>query len=213
MHCLKILGHLKIVRQFSLNVCGNQRQNYYDCLGVTPKATQGDIKSAYYKLSKEYHPDLNKGNDSAGEKFKDITTAYEVLGNLKNRKLYDRSLMVGTYEPIYTADEPTDNAVQHASFHKHRNKPNTQRTNIKSVHYDIDEWTKSHYRETFTNSYNTERERRANVRERYYYEADNKKSWHFIIFFTGLIIFGFVLEQRKNREFDRPNLSTKDKSH
>jgi DnaJ-class molecular chaperone len=56
----------------------SRTQTHYDNLGVSPGATQGEIKSAYYKLSKIYHPDTNEGSKEASEKFRIITEAYEV---------------------------------------------------------------------------------------------------------------------------------------
>ncbi len=49
------------------------KKSHYDVLGLTPKATQVDVKSAYYNLSKVYHPDRNEGSVDAAEKFRDIT--------------------------------------------------------------------------------------------------------------------------------------------
>ena len=55
--------------------------NYYKVLGLTPKATQTEIKAAYYKLTKIFHPDVNDDQSAdAAEKFRQITSAYEVLG-------------------------------------------------------------------------------------------------------------------------------------
>jgi preprotein translocase subunit Sec63 len=62
-------------------VSTKSRTKFYDCLEITPAATQNDIKSAYYKLSKIYHPDKNKGSPDAANKFREITEAYEVFGN------------------------------------------------------------------------------------------------------------------------------------
>ena len=62
----------------------------YDTLGVSQAATVAEIKSAYYTLSKIYHPDRNAGCESSATRFRDITEAYEVLGNFRSRKLYDR---------------------------------------------------------------------------------------------------------------------------
>lgn len=65
-------------------------KSHYDSLEITPKATQADIKSAYYKLSKIHHPDKNQGCAEASRRFQEVSNAYEVLGNYKLRKLYDK---------------------------------------------------------------------------------------------------------------------------
>ena len=70
-------------------------QNHYDVLGLTPRATQDQIKSAYYKLSKEFHPDMNKSED-AKKKFSEISEAYEVLGSTARRRIYDGHTHRGT---------------------------------------------------------------------------------------------------------------------
>jgi len=64
-------------------------KDYYDILGVGKTATQQEIKSAYRKLALQYHPDRNKTKE-AEEKFKEVTKAYEVLGNEEKRKTYDQ---------------------------------------------------------------------------------------------------------------------------
>ena len=64
-------------------------QDYYKILGVDRKASQKDIKQAYRKLARQYHPDVNPGDDSAQEKFKGINEAYEVLSDPEKRKKYD----------------------------------------------------------------------------------------------------------------------------
>ncbi|GAA0142433.1 chaperone [Lithospermum erythrorhizon] len=63
--------------------------DYYSTLGVPKSASVKDIKAAYRKLARQYHPDVNKEPD-ATEKFKEISTAYEVLSDDKKRSLYDR---------------------------------------------------------------------------------------------------------------------------
>lgn len=65
-------------------------KDYYSILGVDKNASEDDIKSAYRKLAKKYHPDLNKDNPQAGEKFKEINEAYEVLGDKQKRSNYDQ---------------------------------------------------------------------------------------------------------------------------
>ncbi|PKN29236.1 MAG: molecular chaperone DnaJ [Deltaproteobacteria bacterium HGW-Deltaproteobacteria-21] len=64
-------------------------RDYYSTLGVSKGASEEDIKKAYRKLARKWHPDINPGNKDAETKFKDISAAYDVLGNKEKRKLYD----------------------------------------------------------------------------------------------------------------------------
>ncbi len=63
--------------------------DYYKVLGLDKKASTSDIKKAYRKLARKYHPDLNPNDKEAEKKFKEINEANEVLGNVENRKKYD----------------------------------------------------------------------------------------------------------------------------
>lgn len=65
-------------------------RDYYETLGVDRKASQDEIKKAFRKLARKYHPDLNPGDKSAEHKFKEINEAYEVLGDEKKRAEYDQ---------------------------------------------------------------------------------------------------------------------------
>lgn len=65
-------------------------KDYYSILGVDRSASDDELKSAYRKLAKKYHPDLNKDNPQAAEKFKEINEAYEVLGDKQKRSNYDQ---------------------------------------------------------------------------------------------------------------------------
>lgn len=85
------------VNNFNRNF-SSRSKSFYDVLGITPKATASDIKTAYYKLSMTYHPDKNKSDDSAAEKFRNVTEAYEVLGNYRLRKLYDKGKVTGSFK-------------------------------------------------------------------------------------------------------------------
>ncbi|MFC0865238.1 molecular chaperone DnaJ [Sphaerimonospora cavernae] len=66
-------------------------KDYYAVLGVPKNATPEDIKKAYRKLARQYHPDANPGNKEAEEKFKGVSEAYDVLSDAKRRKEYDEA--------------------------------------------------------------------------------------------------------------------------
>ena len=66
-------------------------KNLYHVLGVSKDASDTEIKSAYRKLARKYHPDLNKDNPDAAEKFKEISCAYDILGDKEKRKKYDNN--------------------------------------------------------------------------------------------------------------------------
>ncbi|XP_014486575.1 PREDICTED: dnaJ homolog subfamily C member 30-like [Dinoponera quadriceps] len=150
-----------------------KRKNYYDALEITPKATQSEIKSAYYMLSLQYHPDKNN-SDYAKQKFQDISDAYEVLSNHEQRKNYDRHMMIH--------QQPVINVRESA----HGKQIYTGVTKI----YNFDAWTREHYGRQFEK----DRIRRENYRQ--YKKTEEiviqKKEKHspftkYIIYFLTLI--------------------------
>lgn len=72
------------------------KTDYYEVLGVPKKAPVKDIRQAYRRLARKYHPDLNPGDKAAEEKFKQIQEAYDVLSDTKKRQMYDQ---FGFYDP------------------------------------------------------------------------------------------------------------------
>ena len=67
-----------------------EKRDYYEVLGIGKNATDAEIKSAYRKLAKKYHPDLNPGNKEAEEKFKEVNEANDVLSDPQKRQRYDQ---------------------------------------------------------------------------------------------------------------------------
>jgi molecular chaperone DnaJ len=80
------------------------KHDYYELLGVSRKANAKEIRAAFRKLARKYHPDLNPGDKSAEEKFKQLQEAYDVLSDSKKRQMYDQH---GFYSENYSGGGPT----------------------------------------------------------------------------------------------------------
>ena len=78
------------------------KRDYYDVLGVSKDASADDLKKAYRKLAKQYHPDMNPGDKTAEAKFKEVNEAYEVLSDSTKRQRYDQFGHAGV-DPSYGA--------------------------------------------------------------------------------------------------------------
>src|SRR2546429_8451436 len=75
-----------------------QTKDFYAVLGVPSTATQDEIKKAYRKLAKKYHPDANASDTKAAERFKEISEANNVLGDPEKRKQYDEMRRLGAFD-------------------------------------------------------------------------------------------------------------------
>jgi len=176
-------------------------RSHYDSLGLTPHATQADIKSAYYKMSMDFHPDKNKGSEEAAEKFRAITEAYEVLGNLRLRRLYDKGILHTAGAQFAHNAEETTQSDSESKFYKSREKrskapPPAGKTPI----YNFDEWTYMHYGAAFA--------RREEAKARYASKVSRSiGDRHF--FFSELLLIGVTLiltfvsfSYMKNKNYD-----------
>lgn len=133
------------LRCFSLAISQCQK-THYDTLKISKDASPADVKSAYYKLSKKYHPDANKNDPAATEKFQEISEAYEILGNEDSRMRYDKGMapidrLTYTDRKAGFGKVPVDPkaAFYKARLHNKMKSPTAGRV------YNFDDWTKNHY--------------------------------------------------------------------
>src|SRR5918912_3475358 len=74
-----------------------QSKDFYAVLGVSASASQDEIKKQYRKLAAKHHPDKNPNDPKAAERFKEISEAYQVLGDAEKRKQYDQMRQLGAF--------------------------------------------------------------------------------------------------------------------
>lgn len=117
-----------------LNKLTMQNKNWYIILGVSKTANLKEIKSAYRRLAKQFHPDKNQGDKSAEERFKEVQQAYMVLSNPEKRRKFDQgSSGTGSYVKKKQYGRYNGNAYQYAQQQARQQ----QRTQEEDDEYDI----------------------------------------------------------------------------
>ncbi|XP_075052739.1 dnaJ homolog subfamily C member 30, mitochondrial [Mixophyes fleayi] len=121
---------------------------YYDILEVSGKATQAQIKTAYYKQSFRFHPDRNSGDEASARQFGLVTEAYHILGSTSLRKKYDRGTL--SLNDVQTAKKPngksSSSTFKEASGQKGASSNQTSKTPTKPM-FDFDAFYQAHYGE------------------------------------------------------------------
>jgi len=169
--------------------------NHYNILGLKPTASPSQIKSAYYSLSKKYHPDVAVGVDDAKEKFARLSTAYEVLSSPDKRAVYDRSLF--SIISSHTASPPGSGIDseyreflrRRGTFHPRASgQASSSSTAGGRIRYDYEEFFRQQYygrtmRENWEPRQNLENRRRQNQAA-----AGAQSLWLFVMMLTTLCV-------------------------
>ncbi|XP_055641953.1 dnaJ homolog subfamily C member 30, mitochondrial [Toxorhynchites rutilus septentrionalis] len=205
------LGSTYCINQRSISLCGCLQRSHYDSLGITSAATQNDIKQAYYNLSKLYHPDINKDSTSAAEKFRAITEAYEILGNYRLRKLYDKGILhtagrqYAQQEPV--AKPPEEDDPQTRFYKKRMTRTHVPTASGRTPIYDFDEWSRAHYGQSFERKKAAEQKARNKAQKE---EIINSATLHVYVVFATVslvVLYGFVTIQEQS--YDTPRAPVK----
>ncbi|XP_078598706.1 uncharacterized protein LOC144874442 [Branchiostoma floridae x Branchiostoma japonicum] len=163
--------------------------HYYDVLGITPAATQTQIKSAYYKKSMQFHPDRNK-TAFAADRFTEITEAYEVLSHRDLRRKYDHGVL-NKSDLLRERKPTTPPPRQEGSRQAYSDTKVQSRGNLG---YNMDEWLRGHYGDAME-----QEQRRKRVRKNYEdykrAEARNKKDSYIALVLLGIAtVIAFILK-------------------
>lgn len=131
--------------------------DYYKTLGITKSATEAEIKKAYRKLARKYHPDLNPNDKEAETKFKEINEANEVLSNAENRKKYDK----------YGKDWKHADEFEKAGYDPNQQQYSKQQQNNSNYsNFSGDDFSESDFSDFFNSMYGSRRSSRSQVKYR-----------------------------------------------
>jgi len=173
-------------------------KSHYEALNISKTATHKEIKDAYYRLSMIYHPDKNKGSEEAAKNFRDITSAYEVLGNIRQRKLYDSGANLNQKPSQFTTkQQPFDAMYTNTDIHK---------TNVRSRDYNFDKWSKAHYTNVFQRHYETREELTRNKTIKEHTARQNSYSLFTVMMCSSIFILIAMFEHVKKTLIERERI-------
>ena len=171
-----------------------KHKDLYAIMGVSPHATQQQIKFAYYNLSMKYHPDRNKGSSQAHNKFTELTEAYSVLGQYETRRKYDKGLL-----------HQYPRQPQHAQRQERSAAPSKGAFHGSKVKFDFDEFYRAHYGAALRRDREARREKReAKERAKLYSLSNNWQQALIIAVTVSVLLVGWYRYQRQR---NRTNFS------
>jgi len=170
-------------------------KSHYEALNISKSATHKEIKDAYYRLSMIYHPDKNKGSEEAAKIFRDITSAYEILGNVRQRKLYDSGANLNQNSSQFTTKEQP--------FETMHTKNDIYKTNPRSRDYNFEQWSKAHYTNVFRRHHETRVKHARNKINDEYAARQNSYNLLTVMVFASIFILISMFEHVKKILIER----------
>ncbi|XP_003248597.4 dnaJ homolog subfamily C member 30, mitochondrial, partial [Acyrthosiphon pisum] len=189
-------NYKRLFNGFSVNtiICVAYK-SHYEALNISKTATHKEIKDAYYRLSMIYHPDKNKGSEEAAKIFRDITSAYEILGNVRQRKLYDSGANLNQNSSQFTTKQQP--------FETMYTKNDIYKTNVRSRDYNFEQWSKAHYTNVFRRHHETRQKHTRNKMNDEYAERQNSYNLLTIMVFASIFILISMFEHVKKILIER----------
>lgn len=177
---VRFLSSKRVGRKFEI-----KSRNLFDVLEVTPRAHSSEIKKSFYRLSKRYHPDMNKSQEAV-TKFAEISSAYEILKDPQRRRMYERELMGTEYISSQELRKPNRGSIT-TQEHYNRHLQNKPRIKRRAVKQDNEFWF---YYGTMQDSRKSSHENLKQVLERYKEEEKHRRAKGLL---GGTVVLLFLL--------------------